>query len=990
MRATPLSVVLVLCLGSTAQAQRPRDITAAGGAVALRNIQYKSDTPPTETVPAEGIAQLALRIANSTGTLERVPFVRLTSQNGVVQGVELTLSAPLLLPDVLGPGSSLRLPTGKLTYDATTHLLSLSSAGTLTLPVRGQDGKSLSLTVSQLNLTQLGTKTSLSLQGVSVSGDSSGAVLALPEVTLQAAPANFELSWEGSAAPLWKLSFPSASIRVATPGLATTDEKPLRARVTNATLDQSGSLRFAEATLERETRVSAGDAVGFELVIKSGRVGMPTGALELKGIVADLTLPALIKNKQGGRAIVRGASLQWDDGPVASLGAEQLGASGLELQLEGLQLTIKQASLDLSQSLKAGNVPASSAAAVPSWMGLWIAQGELTLPAEMSSPKVTISDFLIEPQGVSGTAQLSNLRLAVQGFPLEKVGGAVSLRQNQVTAGNLQGSLTLPGLGALQVRTSFTTAGQVSLTVRQNETLKLEALQLEIRKARGQLKVTAGQPAQLVLGGELAFASIPGLPEGLKNVTLAVSDLGVGSDGKLFLPRDGCLTFPRPKRVAIGPLGVELRRIGFETRNNELYSVTLSGGADFGQDLEGLPLAGGVDFEGLTISQDGTDSDNLPDVTIGGVRIEGRIEGLGKVEGELQNRNIPTFGPSLYGGVSLELDALGGAGLELDFLLAPQKQAWFVGGGVALNAASAIRVSLPTPGGPVPVFNIYGFGGGFGFNIAPKPGLPPAERGRISDPERQLVYSANASLLQGTLLVGDQITGNLWWGETTLTLGFNPLTAELAGKVAFLDPGGPRFASLDEWAELDRTASVFVSLDTRAPAFVLGGGLDFYFPTRAINLLELHGQAELKFAPREQYLRVGWEPAGQKAVSVQFLAAAKDILEIKGKAGFELDFLKSTAKLDFDTRATLQLPEVTVRGTLRGKLELDARQRSSEGTLKLRGVADFDFFEASIRTDLAAKFNTREFPNQLNLKGKVKGKVGFLEAEVPFEQTFRK
>lgn len=990
MRAALFLLVLVLCLGSAAQAQRPRELTAAGGTVALRNIQYKADTPPSEASPAEGIAQLALRIAGSTGTLESVPFVRLTSQNGVAQGVELTLPTPLVLPDVLGPGSSLRLPTGKLTYDTTAHLLSLSSAGALTLPVRGQDGKSLSLTITQLNLATLGNKTTLSLQGVRVSGDSSGAVLALPEVTLQAAPANFELSWEGSAAPLWKLTFPSASIRVATPGLATTEEKPLSAKVTNATLDQSGSLRFTEASLEHETRIRAGDAVGFELLIKSGSVAMPTGALELKRIVADLTLPELVKDRQGGRAVVRGVSLQWDDGPVAALGAEQLSASGLELQLEGLQLTLKQASLDLSQSLKAGNVPASSAAAVPSWMGLWIAQGELTLPADLSSPKVTVSDFLIEPQGVSGTTQLSNLRLAVQGFPLERVGGAVSLRQNQVTAGSLEGSLTLPGLGALQVRTSFTAAGQVSLTVRQNETLKLPALQLEIRKARGQLTAVAGQPARLVLGGELAFDNIPGLPEGLKNVTLALSDLGVGSDGKLFLPRDGCLTFPRPKRVALGPLGVELRRIGFETRNNELYSVTLSGGADFGQDLEGLPLAGGVDFEGLTIARDGNDSDTLPDVTVGGVRIEGRIEGLGRLEGELQSREIPTFGPSLYGGASLELDALGGAGLELDFLLAPQRQAWFVGGGVALNAASAIRVSLPTPGGPVPVFNLYGFGGGFGFNIAPKPGLSPAERGRISDPERQLVYSANSALLQGTLLVGDQVTGNLWWGETTLTLGFNPLVAELAGKVAFLDPGGPRFASLEEWAELDRTASVFVSLDTRAPAFVLGGGLDFYFPTRAINLLELHGQAELKLAPREQYLRVGWEPAGQKAVSVQFLAAAKDTLEIKGKAGFELDFLKSAAQLSFDTRASLQLPEVSVRGTLRGKLELDARQRSGTGTLKLRGVADFDLFEASIRTSLTAKFNTAEFPNQLNLKGKLKGKVGFLEAEVPFEQTFRK
>ena len=990
IRALLAAVSCLLCLCLSAQAQRPREVSAAGGALALRAIQYKPDAPADESIPVEGLAQLLIRVAAVSQTLDNVPFVRLTSQNGVARGVELTLPTPLVLPEILGPGSELRLPSGKLTYDAVSGALSVAGGGTLRLPVRGQDGKNLTLSVPLLTLTQATGRTTLALRGVSVAGDSSGSVLALPEVTLQAAPANLEVSWGSDNLVSWKLSFPSATVRLATPGLATADDKPLRATVTNFTLDQSGVVRFDEAELEREIRITPGEAVGFELLLKSGRVAMPEGVLRLKSVVADLTLPELVKTPQGGRAVVRGLSLQWDDGPVAALGPDKLGPNGLELRVEGLTLTLRQAALDLSQTLRASGVPTASAANAPRWMGIWIAQGELTLPADLSNPKVSVTDFLIEPQGVSGTARLSNLSLAVKGFPLQQVGGAVTLRQNQVTAGELIGALNLPGLGALGMRASFTTAGQVSLAVRQNETLRLEALQLEIRKVRGQLRAASGQPARLALSGELAFGNIPGLPEGLRTLTLELNELGVDSTGKLFLPRDGCLTFPKPKRVAIGPLGVELRRIGFETRNNDIYSVTLSGGADLGQELEGLPLAGGVDFEGLTIARDGSDQDQLPDVTVGGIRITGKVEGLGSIEGELQQKDIATFGASLYGGVSLELDALGGAGIELDFLVAPQKRAWFVGGGVALSAASAIRVTLPTPGGPVPIFNIYGFGGGFGFNVAPNPDLKPAERGRISDPERQLVYRNGAALLQATLLVGDQVTGNLWWGETTLTLAFNPLIVELAGKVSFLDPGGPRFAGLDEWEDMDRTASVFINIDTRAPAFTMGGGLDFYFPTRQINLMELHGQAELKLAPREQYVRVGWEDAGQRPVSVAFLASAKETLDIRGEAGFELDILKSTANFIFDTRVVLKVPDVNVTGTLRGRLVLDARQRSATGQLKLRGVADFEFFEASVKANLAAKFNTTDYPNQLNLKGKIKGKAGFLEAEVPFEQTFRR
>jgi len=976
---------LVLLLGSwlsAAHAQRPRDLSAAG-ALALKGIQYAQNAAVDEAVAAEGVGQLILRWAGVSATLPNVPFTKLTSQSGELKTVELTLPAPLALPNVLGTGSELSIPQGKLTYDLTTKTLTVAGGGTLRLPVRGTDGKNLSVAVPQLTLANAGGTTTVALRGVAVVGD-----LSQPEVTVQAAPANVDLSWGTDNKATWKLGFPQAKIKIATPGLATAADKPLRASVSNLVFDNTGAVRFSEAELERELVVAPSEVAGFELVIKSGKVAMPDGTLRLKSVVADLTLPEVVTDSKGARAVIRGLSVDWEDGPVAALGPDKLGPNGLDLRVDGLTLTLKQAALDLSSSLKVPRVPADSPASNPAWQGLWIAQGELTLPADLSNPKLTVTDFFIEPQGVSGTTKLSNLKLAVRGFPVQQVGGTVSLRQNQVTAGTLEGRLDLPTLGSLGVRTSFTAAGQVSLSVKQNETLSLEDLKLDIRKVRGQLKATPGQPTRLSLSGELAFKDLPGLPDGFKTLTLALTDLGVDSAGKLYLPKDGCLTFPEPKRVEIGPLGVELRRVGFETRNNALYSVTLSGAGDFGQELEGLPLAGGVDFEGLTIAKDGPDADALPDVTVGGVRVEGQVEGIGRIEGDLARKTIPTFGETLYGGASLQLDCLGGAGIELDFLLAPQKLAWFVGGGVQLDAASAIRVMITTPTGPVPLFNIYGFGGGFGFNVAPKDSLPPAERGRISDPERQLEFRQNAVLLQASLLVGDQLTGNLWWGETTLTLAFNPLIVELAGKASFLDPKGPRFADIDEWEEMDRTASVFVNFDSRGPAFTMGGGLDFFFPTRTANLLELHGQAELRLAPKEQYVRVGWKDAGQKPVSVTFLKAAQDTLAIHGEAGFELDFLKSTGNVFFDTKAELKVPTVAVTGTLKGKLSVDARQRSATGTLRLRGVADFDFFEALVAADLSADFNTRAYPNKLHLEGSIDGKAGPFEAKIPFNQTF--
>src|SRR5439155_13514722 len=111
----------------------------------------------------------------------------------------------------------------------------------------------------------------------------------------------------------------------------------------------------------------------------------------------------------------------------------------------------------------------------------------------------------------------------------------------------------------------------------------------------------------------------------------------------------------------------------------------------------------------------------LPKVTLGDITVRAQIKNVCTIYGTLKHPNDPAdpavkaFGDCYYGAATISLECLGGAGIDVQLMLA--KKAWFVGGGV-----SGFRILVPPGPMPPPLFAIYGFHGGIGQNCAGKPG----------------------------------------------------------------------------------------------------------------------------------------------------------------------------------------------------------------------------------------------------------------------------
>jgi hypothetical protein len=333
-----------------------------------------------------------------------------------------------------------------------------------------------------------------------------------------------------------------------------------------------------------------------------------------------------------------------------------------------------------------------------------------------------------------------------------------------------------------------------------------------------------------------------------------------------------------------------------------------------------------------------------------------------------------------------------GGSIGLEFLVAPNlseplKSAFFVGGNVTIPAI--LIQTPPTPSSPpIPLFNIVGFSGGFGLNVAPK----QAGVGLIKEPENQLKPLPGSMLLQAGILLADPApgpaTGKIWWADTTLTLTINPVTVDLTARASFLDMQGYDFLSLSEWKERDRIAEVYMNLDLGTPAFTVGGSADLTFPTRAANLAKAEGEAQLRIAKNEAYIRIGWEEAGQKPLKLTFLEAFEGIADISAQAGMEIDFKAASAEMFLEIVAEISVPGAEIDGKIDGSLTLKnigKEEFNATGTLGISASVDFGFFSARGEGRLDAQFNTPGHRKELYLKGTISGEVAGFEGSASVE-----
>jgi hypothetical protein len=1002
--ACPLA--LWACAGAAlGQGQRPTSVDVLPGLLKLEGISYAAGTSPDPRQAGAGSAKLVLTIGQFTTTLDGVPIrdLVLDGQN-TVTSVVITPAQAIVLDGLAA--SKLEIPAGVLTYRVAEGLtLEAAKAAVLTLPLRLADGTQVRLKSAGLKFAHGAAQASenvLALERAVLDGVNGPVNITMPGFSVSSPSVDARVSWGGAGGLAVELKATSATVGLGLPGLATAPDLPLEATVANLRLTSRGEVSFDNADLKANVPVAPVQCAGFELRVRGGKVSCVNSVPKFEAVRVDVLFPESVKNAAGnGRASVLDVGVDLSSGLVIDVN------KSLSATIGGLKLDCSQMVLDLSTTSATSN---TSAPAVirdrKSWTGAWLKQGTLKVPIGGKDLSVTLggggNGLMIEPQGMSGTAKADSgiPKVEMSGFDVTPRLVEVAFLRNQLTRGHIAGAMKVGDgagkLGDLDADIDFTLGtssqpGDVAMTLASNSGLDLsDELGLSIKKVRGRLS-TADK--LLVLSGELTVKD-PG-------VKVQVSNFRVDANGKLYLPEEGVITLDDPATVDVGVLAAEVRRVGFTCApdGRTIRSVSFTGTARLKSPVEGLSLGGEIDLEHLTIKPP-EGPGKPPQVELGGLGVEVSIPELGTVGASLaMSDDLEGFKGTqvLYGDALFNLKPLGNVGLDVTFLLDPKDAAWFVGGDCMLPTGIKVVIPATPTSPPVPLFEIKGFLGGFGFNVAPL-NASGGGIGPIKEPEKELCLSRGTVLGQAGLLLADYYGGDrVWWADATLTATFNPLMMDLTARTALLDlEGVTSFPSNDEWKKRDRIARAYINLDLASqPALAMGGDFDMNFPTRQFALVDASGEGRIKLSADEAYIRLGYwwaekERDRQRAIHITAARALDDYVELSGKMGLVVDLIDKSGEMRLDTKA--EFKQIPVGGTMKGRLAVNgigSDRLSASGELDIRGRADFEIFEAEARGTVDAEYNTRDYRNKLHVKGTLEGKAGPMTGEIKVAETFR-
>ena len=956
---TAVAVLCLACLPAYAAADRtqPTQFFAfekLNCAVALKNIKYAPGTPEDITKPAAGTADLELKLFGKQIIQQTINFTGLVmaEKDGKadVKGVDFVLKDDAKFDDILAGCDFTAVKGMRLTYTLETKTLNFNGNAILALPFRTEAGDPVAMTTEGVALKYADSQVDLEVNGAKLTGSAVQNGISLLGFTLKGSAASLKAKF-GGGDPTWEVTMPSVSLATSLASALTQDNKPLTATVASLKVNQEGQLTFGETKLDAGKTIKLASPADFELAIKDGSLKVTSGQIEKFGLTCDLKLPSLIKNKDGGPVIIPGITVDAQKGLLLTIRPED--NKPLDLYFSSLALHTKGFTIDVSTLLS----PTDARPEVkddPSWTGIYLKSATLDLPPAFGGTpqqpvSVGVTDFYVDSQGITGKCVVRPGNIpAVLGFKLNDVNGEIEFLRNRIVGCSVAGTVAIPEMGSVGVGVGVSPEGFVTVDVKPGSPLTIPSLGIKCDLARGRVEMQPNGVGKLMVTGTLSF---PGI-EALKSAAIGVQDLGIDSQGKVYLPEGGWLTLPKPAVIDLKVCSVEARQIGFTAPNGILSSIILTGGVNLGSSL---PLTGGVDFEGLTVSKD-SNGDGLPELKVGDITVRAAVPGVWRASGTLKRGDKGDFKNCFYGAANLTLESFG-AGVDVKLLIADN--AWFVGGGV-----SGLNIPIPPPSpSSAPIFTIYGFHGGVGQNVSVKPG-----RGRVSDVE-DLSYAANSFMGQGGLLLGSP-DGYAWWGEATLTIGGGAI--DLSGKATFVQTTRPFYADAAWWNSQDRTASIYLNWNHAAKTFLAGGQMDFYVPTKQANILEIHGQLQLKLAPAQKYLWIGWPPS-QPPVNIKVAQAVAKIGNLQANGGIGVDFQARTAGAFLDIHGSFLGDKI--RGDLNGKISLDFNPPlSGSGSLHISGSTNFGVGpRVQAAGNLACAFNQPKGSNQMRLTGDVRG-----------------
>jgi len=623
------------------------------------------------------------------------------------------------------------------------------------------------------------------------------------------------------------------------------------------------------------------------------------------------------------------------------------------------------------------------------WQGLFITQATLVLPQTVGDSEqarsVSVSNFFIDGGGISGSVILTkNSIKELAGFPFRLDQGQIKLRQNEILEGSINGKLIIDTGGAVPtefgVSAEIEASGAAAVTLSSGD-FPISGLGLKVGVKSGRIEFGSGVP-RIFVTGELGFEGLPSPLDKIGNTTVEVRDLGFDALGNFYAPEGGWISVARERAINIGPIEVEIDKIGLESVLNgsqrKLQKVILAGSILAN---DSLPIAAGAEFGGIEIIRTGA----LPKVVVKDVGVSADIKGVGVLKGKLQWGDIGEFKNTFFGSADLAIDALG---VKVGVLAMIADNAWFVSGNGVLDSGVLIA----------PAISVYGLSGGFGSNVAPKDISQP----RVTAPN-QLRFAPGQFFGQAGILIGDPAMGKAWWSDLTLSLTVPELRLGVNGLLTVLNLEKPAFQPYSWWLKQPRTAEIKLAYEKSKRQFDLSGRLQFKHPTVALSVIEAGGEIALRLSPSEKYLRLGWEPAGQERLFIQFNGIDPKIAKIRAEGGLQFTFTEPlSGQLDLGMSIDLLNGRAKVKaGAQLGiyQWSVEPAQIGAYGKVHLDGMIDFEFFEAAAGGVVELSYN--EMPGQsptgripldtryggLKFKGLIYGRLGIFKGDFNFSAT---
>ncbi len=858
-----------------------------GVSIVLNNVSYTDKTPGK----LAGTGTLAITIGGQPLTvagqavpsIPNVPFQGVAADAaGKATGLSYTFANDASITDLFGSG--LGFTIGKrTTISVQTAGTATLSGGSLsvTLPFRGDGGKQFGVTLQPtLSFTEDG-ECDLEAHNAQLMGMGNG--LTVAGATLNAASVDLVYKHHKSKADDWSFSVNNASLAVNLPGMTSQDNAPLKLSVKGPlTIDQDGQVTFTEADMDDQNglEIPLAQPMGFALKVYHASMSMANsqpGDFDLK---ADLTLPPDFKDDKGNAATIKGIEIKYSKNGTPPNQTVVTVTGGLDAYWNAFGIHVAPGSfiVDLSSAPFPGDQDEKGLdnnQLPPTWQGVYVKDATLYLPdgfSDQTTPsgkaQIEVQKFYINEHGVSGKVDirpadptkgpLANLK--VMGFQAGLTELGLTLNRNTVRDCNIKGSISIPGYGGnAGLNVGISTAGIVSVDVDTSQPIQMTSIGAELTLTNGSLQIH--QPdmnTRLLLTGTLAFKG-DSAPSALKGAALDFKDVGVGSDGHIYVD-SLWMQLPHPAHIGIGPVALEASKIGFgqitdsgdayyKDHQNQ-YWVGITGDVSLSGDL---PITGQVSFDGLRIFV--PDSSHQLGLEVGNIAVDTDVQNVIHIAGSLKRKDPNTGKPysiSLPNGKSLDyvkgdaeisLSCLGAGGLGGRIAFEVANGAWFLMGGITIPSPG---ITLGQSG-----LSLYGFAGGIGHNVKPDhegaTGVPSIDYQLMPDVDAIEAGGLGTYVFVAGLRAGSTAPDTVW-GDLVLTLYLPNVDIDLNGKCYLVSDPGSKPMPQDPTQE-DRVLAGDLHFDLPQNTFTASLTADLNFPTRKQALVHADGGILLNVAP---------------------------------------------------------------------------------------------------------------------------------------------